>query len=125
MHKSVPAIAANITLAMRINEQIWLIMETLENMILKRKTGRLTVKGYKSILLQMTWKKKRTILLSVVGASTYQLIRNLVAPAKPTEKAFDDLVRLVQEHYQPNRSVIVIVIVIELFKQGIHSINKY
>ena len=40
-------------------------------------------------------------------ASTYQLIRNLVAPAKPTEKAFDDLVRLVQEHYQPNRSVIV------------------
>jgi len=51
--------------------------------------------------------KKRAILLSVVGASTYQLIRNLVAPQKPTEKSFDDLVKLVQEHYQPNRSVIV------------------
>ena len=51
--------------------------------------------------------KKRAILLSVVGASTYQLIRNLVAPRKPTEKAFNDLVKLVQEHYQPNRSIIV------------------
>ena len=51
--------------------------------------------------------KQRAILLSVVGASTYQLIRNLVAPCKPTEKAFNDLVKLVQEHYQPNRSIIV------------------
>ena len=39
--------------------------------------------------------KKRAILLSVVGASTYQLIKNLVAPQKPTEKGFDDLVTLV------------------------------
>ena len=34
--------------------------------------------------------KKRAILLSVVGSSTYQLIRNLVALAKPIEKAFDN-----------------------------------
>ena len=49
--------------------------------------------------------KKHAILSSVVGASIYQLIRNLIAPAaaKPTEKAFSNLVRLVQEHYQPNR----------------------
>ena len=47
--------------------------------------------------------KKHAILSSVVGASIYQLIRNLVAPAKPMEKAFSNLVRLVQEHYQPNR----------------------
>ena len=50
---------------------------------------------------------KKCTLLNMVGASTYQLIKNLVTPAKPTEKAFDDLVRLVQDHYQPNRSVIV------------------
>ena len=53
--------------------------------------------------------KKRAILLSVVGASFYQLVRNMVAPAKPTEKTFSNnyLVRLALEHYQPNRSVIV------------------
>ena len=51
--------------------------------------------------------KKSAILLSVVRASFYQLVRNMVAPAKPTEKAFSNLVRLALEHYQPNRSVIV------------------
>ena len=35
--------------------------------------------------------KQRAILLSVCGATTYQLIRNLVAPAKPTERTFGEL----------------------------------
>ena len=48
--------------------------------------------------------KKKAILLSVVGAETYQLIRSLVAPAKPKEKT---LVKLVQEHHQPIPSAIV------------------
>ena len=30
--------------------------------------------------------KRKAILLSSCGAATYQLIRNLVAPKKPTEK---------------------------------------
>ena len=47
--------------------------------------------------------KQRAILLSVCGASTYQLIRNLVAPAKPTDKSFAEIVTLVQEHHTPNR----------------------
>ena len=51
--------------------------------------------------------KKRAILISVVGAQTYQLIRNLVAPGKPTEQSFADLVKLVKGHYQPTPSVIV------------------
>ena len=50
--------------------------------------------------------KKRAILLSVCG-TTYQLIRNLVAPAKPTSKFFDELVKLVKEHHQPPPSVTV------------------
>ena len=45
--------------------------------------------------------KKRAILLSVCGASTYQMICNLVSPQKPSEKTFDELVKLVQEHHQP------------------------
>ena len=51
--------------------------------------------------------KKKAILLSVVGAETYQLIRSLVAPAKPKVKTFDELVKLVQEHHQPIPSAIV------------------
>ena len=51
--------------------------------------------------------RKKAILLSVVGAETYQLIRSLVAPAKPKEKSFEDLVKLVQEHHQPISSAIV------------------
>ena len=51
--------------------------------------------------------KKKAILLSVVGAATYQLIRSLVAPAKLKEKSFEDLVTLVQEHHQPIPSAIV------------------
>ena len=45
--------------------------------------------------------KQRAILLSVCGASTYQLIRNLVAPNKPTEKTFAEIVKLVKDHYTP------------------------
>ena len=51
--------------------------------------------------------KKRAILLSVCGATTYQLIRNLVAPGKPTSKTFDELVKLVKDHHQPAPSVTV------------------
>ena len=43
----------------------------------------------------------------MVGAETYQLIRSLVAPEKPKEKTFDQLVELVQEHHQPTPSAIV------------------
>ncbi len=32
--------------------------------------------------------KKKSILLSVVGAQTYSLMRNLLSPAKPGEKTF-------------------------------------
>ena len=32
--------------------------------------------------------KRQAILLSVCGAATYQLIRNLVTPEKPTNKSF-------------------------------------
>ena len=51
--------------------------------------------------------KKKAVLLSIVGAETYQLMRNLTAPAKPTEKSFDQLVKLVEEHHHPAPSVIL------------------
>ena len=51
--------------------------------------------------------KRKAILLSSCGAATYQLIRNLVAPKKPTEKIFDEIVTLVKDHHQPRPSTIV------------------
>ena len=38
---------------------------------------------------------------------TYQLVRNLVAPDKPTDKSFQEIVKLVKEHHTPPPSVIV------------------
>ena len=51
--------------------------------------------------------KQRAILLSACGSSTYQLIRNLVAPNQPKDRTFDELVKFVQDHHQPPPSVIV------------------
>ena len=50
---------------------------------------------------------RRAILLSSCGAQTYQLIRNLVAPGKPTDKTFTEIVALVKDHHQPRPSTIV------------------
>lgn len=50
---------------------------------------------------------RRAILLSSCGVSTYQLIRNLVAPGKPTDKSFTEIVALVKDHHQPRPSTIV------------------
>ena len=51
--------------------------------------------------------KQRAVLLSVVGGPTYQLIRNLLAPTKPTDVTFAEIVKTVQRHVQPQPSVIV------------------
>ena len=51
--------------------------------------------------------RQRAVLLSVVGPATYQLIRNLIAPEKPTDKSFEEIVSIVQEHRNPRPSVIV------------------
>ena len=42
--------------------------------------------------------KKRAIPLAVCGPATYTLVRNLVAPKKPAEVPFADLVALVKAH---------------------------
>ena len=51
--------------------------------------------------------KRRAILLSSCGPTTYQLLRNLVAPGKPTDKSFTQIVELVRDHHQPRPSIIV------------------
>ena len=49
--------------------------------------------------------QKRAIFLTAVGASTYQRLRNLVAPAKPGEKTFQELCDILTTHHNPKPAV--------------------
>ena len=51
--------------------------------------------------------QRRAVFLSTCGASTYQLIRSLVAPSKLTDKALDELYGIVKEHLAPAPSSIM------------------
>ena len=51
--------------------------------------------------------QRRAILLAVCGPATYQLVRNLVIPAKPTEKTYAQLIKLVKDHHVPKSPAIV------------------
>ena len=51
--------------------------------------------------------KKRAVLLSVCGTASYQLIRSLVAPSKPTDKSVDEIMKLVKDHLTLQPSSIV------------------
>ena len=50
---------------------------------------------------------KRAILLTVCGAETYKLFRNLVHPSKPSEKTYDQLKACMKTHQQPLRNSIM------------------
>ena len=50
---------------------------------------------------------KRAMFLSVIGATTYRMLRSLVAPAKPGENPFQDLVTVLSDHFSPKPSEIV------------------
>ena len=51
--------------------------------------------------------KKRAILLSSCGVSTYTIIRNLLAPDLPSSKSFDEIVEAAGRHFNPKPSSIV------------------
>ena len=51
--------------------------------------------------------EKRALLITSCGIETYQLMRNLVQPAKPKEKTFNELVKVVQDYSSPKPSEIV------------------
>ena len=50
--------------------------------------------------------EKVTVVLSLVGSKTYSLLRSLVAPAKPNEKSYKDLVAVLMKHFEPTPIVI-------------------
>ena len=50
--------------------------------------------------------KKVAVLLSLMGAKTYNLLRNLTIPDKPSEKTFQQNVDLLKCHLEPKPLVI-------------------
>ena len=51
--------------------------------------------------------QKRSVLMTVCGSATYKLMRSLAAPTDVASLKYADLVKLVQDHYNPAPSVIV------------------
>ena len=76
----------------------------MENLTVEQRTRQCTVNALSNILANNVadGAKQRAVLLSVCGAGTYQLIHNLVAPDKATDKSFAAIVKLVQDHYTPS-----------------------
>ena len=51
-------------------------------------------------------KKKVAVMVTVMGAKAYSLLRNLVAPSKPADKKFSELVQILKDHLNPKPLVI-------------------
>ena len=52
-------------------------------------------------------KKNRAVLLTVVGATTYKLLRSLVVPSKPGENSYEELTSVLSAHFIPAPSPVV------------------
>ena len=50
--------------------------------------------------------QKVAVLLTVIGSKAYSLLRNLLAPAKPADKDFDEIVQVLQNHLSPKPLII-------------------
>ena len=51
--------------------------------------------------------KKKAMLLAMIGPSAYKLLHSLVAPTKPDEKSYNELVAAMAKHHNPAPSEIV------------------
>ena len=61
--------------------------------------------------------KKVAVLQCVIGEKPYELVHNLLAPAKPASKKYQEIVDAITEHLQPK-----LLIIAERFK--FHKRNK-
>ena len=54
------------------------------------------------IVHEIAGEKQRAILLSSVGSKTYCVLKDLLAPEKPSTKSFEELVECLQKHFTPS-----------------------
>ncbi|XP_041440224.1 uncharacterized protein LOC121400661, partial [Xenopus laevis] len=48
--------------------------------------------------------QKRAVLLSVIGSKTYEIIRSLVSPTKPSDCSFEEIIKQLKNHFAPTTS---------------------
>ena len=51
--------------------------------------------------------RKKACFLTLMGAPTYKLLSSLIAPAKPAEKSYDQIVEALKKHYCPKAVAIM------------------
>ena len=51
--------------------------------------------------------RRKAILLSAIGGKTYGLLRDLLAPDRPSDKTYDEVVEMLKKQFQPKPSEIV------------------
>ena len=51
--------------------------------------------------------KQHATFLIVIGPGPYKLLHSLISPAKPTDKAYDELVKKLTDHYSPTPSEVM------------------
>ena len=50
--------------------------------------------------------RRVSVLLTAISAKAYSVLRNLLTPAKPSEKSYDDLKEALRLHFKPRALVI-------------------
>ena len=50
--------------------------------------------------------KKVAVFLTVIGGRAYAMLQNLLAPTKPADKSYGELVKVVKDHLKPKPLVI-------------------
>ena len=50
--------------------------------------------------------KKVALLITFIGAEVYQILKNLISPAKPSEKKYEELKQVMLSHFTPEKLII-------------------
>ncbi|KAG8194441.1 hypothetical protein JTE90_011050 [Oedothorax gibbosus] len=67
----------------------------------------------------MDWAdRQRAIFLTVVGPSTYGLLKNLLSPVLPTARTLEQLIAVLNQHFDPAPSEIVEILPLLVVKDG-------
>eukprot|EP00795_Rhopilema_esculentum_P017021 gene17021-8526_t len=51
--------------------------------------------------------KKRAVLLSGIGPSTYSVLRNLMTSNIPSSKSYDELKATLNAHFKPKKTLVI------------------
>ena len=91
-------------------EDFELYVERLEQFMIAHDFEKLTLLDDDSNGAEVTSRdtKRRAVFISQLGAEAYSTLRNLVAPNKPTDKTYEELAKLMTDHYCPASSEAVI-----------------